>query len=169
MFSTEDGRAREVLRAAAILHDVGYSNGNKNHHKATRRLIRKLDLPFAWKHQDLEMAALVAGYHRGTLPRANQKRLRAVPQPTRLTTRRLAGVLRLANAFDLDHDGLIRRIKVSRPGDYVVVYAAGLNPASRLAEKIAGARYLLELSCRVPVLVRPMPPARRARQSSLSR
>lgn len=169
VFGRETGRAREVLRAAAILHDVGYSNGNKNHHKATRRLIRKLDLPFAWKHQDLEMAALVAGYHRGALPRANQKRLRAVPQPTRLTTKWLAGILRLANAFDLDHDGSIRSIKVAKPGDYVVVYAAGLNPASSLAEKIAAARYLLEISCHVPVLVRPMPPVRHSKQRSFKR
>lgn len=161
VITKETMRAREVLRAAAILHDVGYSNGNKNHHKATRRLIRKLDVPFAWKHQDLEMAALVAGYHRGALPRPAQKKLMVIPQATRLTTRRLAGVLRLANAFDLGHDGAISRVRVDKQGDYVVVYAAGLNPASHLAEKIAAARYLLETSCRVPILVRPMPPARR--------
>jgi CHAD domain-containing protein len=150
-------RTREVLRAAAILHDVGYANGNKNHHKATRRLILKLDVPFAWSYQDLEIAALVAGYHRGTLPRPTAKRLRAIPPRTRLMAKQLAGILRLANAFDLDHDGVVRRIKAARRGDYVVVYAAGLNPASRLAEKIAAARYLLEMSCRVPILVRPMP------------
>ncbi len=153
----DDGRAREVLRAAAVLHDVGYARKNKNHHKATRRIVRKLDVPFSWRHQDLEMAALVAGYHRGALPRPTQKKLRAVPQPVRAATRRLSGVLRLANALDLDHDGAISRIKVAREGDHVVVYAAGLNPTSRLAEKIAAARYLLELSCRVPILVRPMP------------
>ena len=166
----ENGRAREVLRAAAILHEVGYADGGKNHHKATRRLIRRLDLPFAWKHQDLEMAALVAGYHRGTLPHPKQKKLQAVPPPTRGTTRRLAGVLRLANAFDLEHDGTITRIKVARSGDYIVVYAAGLKPASGLAEKIAAARYLLETSCGIPIVVRPMPPAARriARRHKLS-
>lgn len=161
VLATDGGRDREVLRAAAILHDVGYARGNKNHHKATRRLIRKLDVPFSWKHKDLEMAALVAGYHRGALPRLNQRKLQTIPQPTRIATRRLAGVLRLANAFDLAHDGAISRIKVAKPGEYVVVYAAGLNPASRLAEKIAAARYLLELSCRVPIVVKPMPRSRR--------
>lgn len=155
VIAEDSGRAREILRAAAILHDVGYSAGDKNHHKATRRMIRKLDVPFAWKHQELEMAALVAGYHRGTLPRPRARKLQAVSQPTRVTTKRLAGILRLANALDLNHDGVVRRIKVARPGDYVVVQAAGLNPASNLAEKIAAARYLLEMSCRVPILVRP--------------
>jgi CHAD domain-containing protein len=166
----DSGRAREVLRAAAILHDVGYANGNKNHHKATHRLILKLDVPFAWRHQDLEIAALVAGYHRGALPRPTAKRLLSIPQPTRLMAKRLAGVLRLANAFDLNHDGAIRRIKVARRGNYLVVYAEGLNPASRLAEKIAAARYLLEMSCRVPIVVLPMPRVRvRNRRATAAR
>jgi len=156
------GRAREVLRAAAVLHDVGSGAGGKNYHKATRRLIRKLPIPFAWKHYELEMAALVAGYHRGMLPRSNHKKLRAVPQAARDATRRLAGILRLAHALDLNHDGAIRRIKVAKPGDYLVVYAEGLNQASVLAEKIAAARHLLETSCRVPVLIRSMP--RRSRR-----
>jgi CHAD domain-containing protein/HD superfamily phosphodiesterase len=157
----ESGRAREVLRAAAILHDVGYAKGNKKHHKATRRLIRKLDVPFAWRHEDLEMAALVAGYHRGALPNPGQKKLRAVSQTGRNTTKRLAGILRLANAFDVDHDGAITRIKVAKRADHIEIYAAGLKPASALAEKIAAGRYLLEMSCRVPVVVKPMPRQRR--------
>lgn len=165
----DSGREREVLRAAAILHDVGYAASDKNHHKATRRMIRKLDVPFAWKHQELEMAALVAGYHRGTLPRPRAKQLQAVSQPTRVTTKRLAGILRLANAFDLNHDGLVSRIKVARRGDYVLVQAAGLNAASNLAEKIAAARYLLEMSCRVPILVRPMPKPGNKRQGTEDR
>jgi exopolyphosphatase/pppGpp-phosphohydrolase len=149
---------------------VGYANGNKNHHKATHRLILKLDVPFAWRHQDLEIAALVAGYHRGALPRPTAKRLLSIPQPTRLMAKRLAGVLRLANAFDLNHDGAIRRIKMARRGNYLVVYAEGLNPASRLAEKIAAARYLLEMSCRVPIVVRPMPRAQvRSRRATAAR
>jgi len=157
VFRDKTGRAREVLRAAAVLHDVGSAAGGKNYHKATRRLIRKLPIPFAWKHYELEMAALVAGYHRGMLPRSSHKKLRAVPQAVRDATRRLAGILRLAHALDLNHDGAIRRIKVAKPGDYFVVYADGLNQASVLAEKIAAARHLLETSCQVPVLIRSMP------------
>jgi hypothetical protein len=73
---------------------------------------------------------------------------------------RLAGILRLANALDAEHTGTIRRIRVVRPGDFVVVYAQGLNSESALAERIAGARHLLELSCGIAILVRPWPVSR---------
>jgi CHAD domain-containing protein len=156
-----DHHGRELLEAAAILHDVGYAEGKKKHEKTTQRLIRRLQVPFGWKRRDLEMAALIAGYHRGALPGAGQKRFGSLPNAERQATRRLAGVLRFANAFDLNHDGAIGRIRIARSGDHIVIYAQGLNPASRLAEKIAGARYLLEVSCGLPIFVQPMPRTRR--------
>ncbi|HSK43141.1 MAG TPA: hypothetical protein VLA83_04550, partial [Candidatus Binatia bacterium] len=77
----------------------------------------------------------------------------------------LAGILRLANALDDERDGQIKRIKAGQNANYVVIEAHGLRLDSVLAEKIAAARHLLEISCGVPVLVRPMPtrtPASRA-------
>jgi hypothetical protein len=46
----------------------------------------------------------------------------------------------------------------------VVVHAAGLIADSPLAETIAEARHLLEITCNVPVLVRPMPKRRMRRK-----
>jgi hypothetical protein len=37
-----------------------------------------------------------------------------------------------------------------------MVYAEGLNEESALAERIAGARYLLETTCGIPIIVRPL-------------
>jgi hypothetical protein len=74
---------------------------------------------------------------------------------------RLAGILRLANSFDADHEGRIQRIKVSKPGDFIIIHADGFDGHGDLAERMAGARYLLELSVRVPIAVRPMPKSRK--------
>jgi len=163
MLREDSARSRDVLRAAAILHDVGYADGNKNHHKATRRLVRKLDVPFAWRRLDLEVAAMVAGYHRGALPRPNGKGLAILPPDTRQTAKQLSGILRLANALDRDHNGTVSSIKIEKAGDHIVIYAAGLNPLSKLAENVAAARYLLEMSCRIPIMIKPMPRASRRR------
>ncbi|HEV2992406.1 MAG TPA: CHAD domain-containing protein, partial [Candidatus Angelobacter sp.] len=93
-----DGRhARELLQAAATMHDVGRSQGNAGHHKATGRLIRKLDLPYGWKPEDLNMVALIARYHRGALPSPDHKRFAGLPGPLQRITKSLAGVLRLAD------------------------------------------------------------------------
>jgi exopolyphosphatase/guanosine-5'-triphosphate,3'-diphosphate pyrophosphatase len=152
-----DGRhSRGLLRAAATMHDVGRSEGNAGHHKATARLIRKLDLPFGWKPEDLNMVALIARYHRGALPSVSHKRLAGLPEPLQRITKSLAGVLRLADVFDGPHDSAIHKLKVTKSGDMVVVYAEGLKEGGRMGENIAGARYLLEAICGIPIMVRPL-------------
>ncbi len=153
----EPKRSRDLLRAAATVHEVGRSGGERGHHKATQRLVQNVERPFSWKRQDLDVIAFIARYHRGALPGNAGDGLPRVPVASRRMAQRLAGILRLASALAARHEGTIRRIRVTRTGDSVVVYADGLNSQSAQAERIAGARHLLELSCGVPVLVRPWP------------
>ena len=61
-----------------------------------------------------------------------------------------AGILRLANALDDEHDGQIQRIKVNQNSNYILIQAQGLRQDSMLAENIAE-RHLLEINCGVPV------------------
>jgi len=136
-------RFRELLRAAAILYAMG-----QGEHKRARRLISKMDVPGNRKKQDFEMAALIAGYKSNTL--------KPIHLPLRNLAKRLAGIVRLAHAFDFNRDGAIRRISVASHKDYIVIHAEGLKSTSTLAEKIAAARYLLEVSCGVPIMVKPL-------------
>jgi CHAD domain-containing protein len=147
--------SRELLRAAATMHDVGRSEGNSGHHKTTGRLIRKLELPFGWKPEDQDMVALIARYHRGALPSADHKRFAALPEPLQHGIKSLAGVLRLAEVLDRPHDAAIGKLKVTRHGDVVVIYAEGLQEEGRIGESIASARYLLETIYGIPIMVRP--------------
>jgi CHAD domain-containing protein len=146
--------SRDLLRAAATVHEVGRFDGNKNHHKNTQRRVSKLDPIVGWTRQEIITMGNVARYHRGALPQA--PRLRDLPMKQRKLITLLAGILRLANSFDSGHDGSIKRIKVSRNEGYIQIEAQGLHAESELAEKIAGARHLLELTCGLPVLVRPL-------------
>ena len=157
-------RSREYLQAAATVHEVGRSAGRKGHHKSTQKLVREVDRPFSWTRHDLQLIAFIARYHSGSLPNSTANGLRRLQAEQRRLAQLLAGILRLADAFDAGRDGSIRSIKVSA-GDNVVVYAEGLDNRSSLAETIAGARHLLEVSCGVPVLVRPMPKARKAQKT----
>jgi CHAD domain-containing protein len=150
-----DKNSRELLRAAATVHEVGRFEGNKNHHKRTQRMVSKLGPIVGWTRQDLITMASVARYHRGALPQSG--RLRDLPVKQRKLIALLAGILRLANALDAGHDGSIRRIRVSQNAGFIVIEAQGLRTDSKLAEGIAGARHLLEATCGFPILVRPMP------------
>jgi len=153
---------RELLRAAATVHEVGRVAGNKKHHKKTEEMIVQLRQLVGWRRQDIATMARVARYHRGTLPRP--AKLRDMPLEQRNRIKLLAGILRLANALDADHHGSIQRFTVGRSNGFVVVHAAGLIADSSLAETIAEARHLLEITCNVPVLVRPMPKRRTTRK-----
>jgi len=151
-----EGDPREILRLAALLHDVGMSSHEKRHHKATYRLIRGLASPVGIPSHDLEVAAAVARYHRGALPRTGQKVLRSLSPEQQREVQRLAGILRLANAFDASRDGRIRRVEVHRHNGFFVVGAEGYSARDGQAETIASGRHLLEVLLRRPLLIRPL-------------
>ena len=182
--SVDAASARSSLLAAALLHDVGKSAGEKGHHKTSFDLIRAHGNPLGWKPAELQRAAIVARFHRGALPTRKHKTLRDLLPDEQKTTVQLAAVLRLANALDAAHDGHIRRIQVENVQsrtvwnkrvvnrgnsetlfkssartptmEAVVVAAEGYAPNNSTARIIAAERHLLETVLRRPVVVRSM-------------
>ena len=147
---------RAILQAAALLHDVGRSKKEKNHHKATYNLIRRLTPPLSWTEEKLRWVGIVARYHRGALPRVGQKTLMGLSESQRLSIIKLAGILRLANAFDSDRNGRIQRLEVHEQNAILEIAAQGYSPRDHMAEGIAAARHLLETVYRRPVIVKPL-------------
>jgi CHAD domain-containing protein len=146
---------RAVLQLAAWLHEVGRSKKEKNHHKASYRLIAGLKPPLGCGPEALREAGAVARYHRGRLPRSGQQPLLRLNLAQRKGTVRLAGILRLANAFDSGHDGRIGRLEVHTQNGFIEIAAQGYSARDRAAERIAAARHLLENIYRRPILVKP--------------
>jgi CHAD domain-containing protein/HD superfamily phosphodiesterase len=176
--------ARSSLYAAALLHDVGKTKGNKGHHKASLELIQKHGVPLGWNAEDMQRAAVVARFHCGALPVRSHKALRDLLPEEQKTIIRLAAILRLANALDAGHDGHIRRVQVEsaaseskdrkrstngflrKPAslgrnEALVIAAEGYVPGSPTAQTIAAERYLLETVLRRPVVVRAASSSRR--------
>jgi exopolyphosphatase/guanosine-5'-triphosphate,3'-diphosphate pyrophosphatase len=148
--------SRAVLQAAALTHDVGKAKGPKNHEKNSYRMIRGLARPLGWSARELELAAVVARYHRGALPRPRGKTMQVLELPDRPIAMELAGVLRLANALDTHGNENASRLEVSLQDRFVLVRAAGYSALDRSAESVAAARHLLETVLRRPVLVRAL-------------
>ena len=166
---------RSSLYVAALLHDVGKSQGNKGHHKASLELIKSHGTPLGWKPETLGRAAIVARFHDGALPTRSHKTLRdLLPDEQRITIQ-LSAILRLANALDVAHDGLVRSVKIEnalapkrRPNGFLrkpsvlgrnealVIAAEGYSQESPTAQTIAAERYLLETVLRRPVVVKPL-------------
>jgi CHAD domain-containing protein len=147
---------RAILQAASLLHDVGRSRKEKAHHKATYKLIERLTPPLGWSGEKMRRVGIVARYHRGPLPGAGQNALAGLTQSERQGIEELAGILRLANAFDADRSGHIQRLQVHQQNGFLEIAAQGYSPHHRIAENIAGARHLLETVYRQPVMVKPL-------------
>lgn len=165
---------RASLYAAALLHDVGKSEGNKGHHKVSLDLIRKHGTPLGWSEQDMQRAGVVARFHCGALPSRSHKHLRDLLHDEQRVTIQLAAILRLANALDAAHDGHIRRVLIENAAvprrtngfkgkpaplgknEVLIIGADGYQPGSPTAQAIAAERYLLETVLRRPVVVKAM-------------
>jgi exopolyphosphatase/guanosine-5'-triphosphate,3'-diphosphate pyrophosphatase len=150
-----------VLQAAALMHDVGKAKGAENHQKKSYRMIRGLARPLGWSARELELAAVVARYHRGALPRPRGKIMQQLELTDRPVAMELAGVLRLANALDKrrgkgTENESTPRLEVSLQDRFVLVRTAGYSALDRSAEDVAAARHLLETVLRRPVLVRAL-------------
>jgi exopolyphosphatase/guanosine-5'-triphosphate,3'-diphosphate pyrophosphatase len=90
------------LQTAALLHDIGKSIGGKDHHKKSRDLIVKsAKLPVTKKEK--KIIALVARYHRGIKPRRYHKYYRKLDAESRNYVKKLAALLRIADALDSNH------------------------------------------------------------------
>jgi len=110
----------------------------------------------AWTDEKLRWVGIVARYHRGALPRAGQKTLIGLSESQRQSVLKLAGILRLANAFDSERDGRIQRLEVWEQNGFLEIAAQGYSARDRMAEGIAAARHLLEIVYRRPVMVKPL-------------
>lgn len=150
---TENGKARRILHAAALAHDVGRFDGAKSHHKASYRMIAGFGPMLGWTREEIRLAALVARYHRRALPQLKHAAFARLSRGNRQKVLLLAGILRLANAFDQQHDRAVRGLSVDVTSDRIGVRVEGYLGQEPLASRIALARHLLEIACKRPVAV----------------
>jgi CHAD domain-containing protein len=152
---TAEAEYRRILEAAALLHEVGRSHGPESHRKHAYSLIRRLKPPLGWSTEDLQCVAVIARYHGGAIPQTSNSSFVGLPAKRRRDLLSIAGVLRLADAFDFSHDRAIDCISVERRDGMVLIHAQGLQEISPTGERLARARYLLEATCGCPVMIRP--------------
>jgi exopolyphosphatase/guanosine-5'-triphosphate,3'-diphosphate pyrophosphatase len=146
--------SRELLEYAALLHDIGHAIDHGGHHQHTAYLVRNSEL-LGFEPQEIEIMALVAQGHRKQVPKASAPALRSLPEPRRREVRALAAILRLCDALDRTHFGVLRDVKVRRSADRVVLTADCGGENAELELWAAGRRVdLLSRLLGRPVVVR---------------
>jgi exopolyphosphatase/guanosine-5'-triphosphate,3'-diphosphate pyrophosphatase len=99
-------RDRLLLRAAAMLHDVGDYVRYDGHHKHSYYLILHSDV-MGLTPGELAIVANVARYHRKSTPDPSHPNFRDLDKDARGRVRGLAAILRVADALDREHLGKI--------------------------------------------------------------
>lgn len=105
-----DPDERELLWAAAMLHDIGMTVDYDDHHKHSRYLILNGGLP-GFSPRELALIALLARYHRKGSPSfGDLEALMEKGDEDRLA--RGAALLRLAEQLERTRDQLVREVRV---------------------------------------------------------
>jgi hypothetical protein len=102
----------------------------------------------------LRHIALVVRFHRGSLPHLEQKTWSGISNAQRKGLVLLSGILRLADAFDRLNGRRVYRLELKKADDILLITAPGYVEYDSSAEKLAAARHLLEIACRLPILIR---------------
>ena len=105
-----DSDERELLWAAAMLHDIGVSVDYDDHHKHSRYLILNAGLP-GWTQREIALVAQMARYHRKGSPGLDDlSELGA--KGDREIIQRGAALLRVAEQLERSRDQLVREAHV---------------------------------------------------------
>jgi exopolyphosphatase/guanosine-5'-triphosphate,3'-diphosphate pyrophosphatase len=102
---------RQLLWAAAILHNCGHFVSHDSHHKHSYYLIRNGEL-LGYTETEMEIIANIARYHRKSPPKKKHENFRnLVHKEHRQIVSQLSAILRLAVALDRRHIGAIQQLQ----------------------------------------------------------
>ena len=126
LFEPEPGE-RELLWAAAMLHDVGMTISYDDHHKHSRYLIVSAELP-GFDPRERALIAQISRYHRKGAPKLGEMSTLAQPGDEELVAR-CSVILRLAEHLERGRDQSVRRVRLRTNGNGVDLHldAAGEN------------------------------------------
>jgi len=102
---------RELLWAAAMLHNCGHYVGHSGHHKHSYYLIRNGEL-LGYTETEIEVIANLARYHRQSAPKKKHENYRNLASKKyRQLVNQLSALLRLAVALDQRRIGAIKAVR----------------------------------------------------------
>lgn len=105
-------KEKELLEAAAILHDIGALVAHNDHHKHTYYLIRNSGL-IGFNDEEVELIANIARYHRQSNPKDSHYNFQKLNREQKKVVKELSSLLRIAEGLDKGHKCAIKDIKLS--------------------------------------------------------
>lgn len=124
-----EDRYETLLYVAAALHEAGAYINTSSLHKHSMYLIMNSTL-FGLTSDELMLVALVARYHRRSLPKTSHQPYASMDRGRRVVVSKLAAMLRIALALDASRSQRIRQIECSRVRDRIVISVPAVEDLS---------------------------------------
>ena len=116
------------LLCGALLHDIGWADGGNGHHKSSlRRIVESPLLP--WEIHQRLIVGSIARYHRKALPQEDHEHFALLGRDDQADVRVLAGMLRVADALDRSHRGVVRELRCTVTEDQISIGCVTGQPA----------------------------------------
>lgn len=120
---------RHILEYSGILHDIGWLEGWKQHHKVSLRIILTTPLlPFTNKERLI--IGSIARYHRKALPSQEHDHFAALTQEEQKQVEKLAAILRVADGLDRTHQGRVRDLSCKISAKKITIRCTALAKAT---------------------------------------
>ena len=143
---------REWLHYAAILHDIGWIEGWKEHHKVSLRIILTTPMLNLTNKERLIVGS-IARYHRKALPNLKHDHYAALTEAERKTVDILAGILRLADGLDSAHQVRVRDMTVKITPKKIAIRCTVQNEKKEEEEAASKKTDLLRLIFNRPIVI----------------
>lgn len=142
-----DAHDRLLLRIAALLHDVGDFVHSAAHHKHTQYIIENSDV-MGLSPEHRAVVGCIARYHRRAAPSTKHASFGALAEDDRRRVRKLASLLRIADALDRGHRSKVHQLDVDVAASEIVVRGSGREDLSLEAWTAARKSALFESTYR---------------------
>lgn len=113
---------KQILKASALLHDIGYfKTSGKEHNKYSFQIISEEGLS-DFDDKDTELIAFICLYHRGKLPDKHEdKAFGILDKKKRKIVKRLCGILKIVDGFSGDDILKIDGVEINYSKDENIV------------------------------------------------
>jgi putative phosphoesterase len=136
-------RERAYLNMAAFVHDIGWVYGGEGHHKASRDLVLK-DRTLPIDGRERILLALIARYHRGSLPEQSHKFYKELSSYAQETVGILSACLRIADGLDRSHQELVDGVRVS-VGSKRITFIVSARQDADISAELSAAKFKSDL------------------------
>ena len=122
-------RERMMLEAAAMVHDIGMFIRASGHNLHGQYIIASSEI-FGLRREELDIIGNVIRYHRGAPPSSTDIDYIALQREERILVLKMVSILRIADALDRGHSQHIKRIRVEKKGETLILHTEGTGEHS---------------------------------------